>query len=200
LINQWADQFDQAILMFRDGQYERAALNMLGAAEMNHTDGASRLHAGHALFALGRYDEAIPLIERAFELAPILAFHSYDIRDEYGDKAQFDLHLQALKAYVAGHPNSAGAVTLLGYVAYYTEGPGAAYPYLKRAAALNPRSLFIPKLLGPASVVRPSTGNAPPVSQPPSPGNDSQFYQDKTKLKTAPLGPDRSGQIVAQAQ
>jgi tetratricopeptide (TPR) repeat protein len=200
LINQWADQFDQAILMFRDGQYERAALNMLGAAEMNHTDGASRLHAGHALFALGRYDEAIPLIERAFELAPVLTYHSYDIRDEYGDKAQFDAHLQALEDYVAAHPSSAGAVTLLGYVTYYTDGPGAAYPYLKRAAALDPRSLFIPKLLTPSSMVRPSTGSLPPPQQIAPPTSGDQPGQDKAKTQTAPWQSNRSGQVVARSQ
>jgi hypothetical protein len=88
---------------------------------------------------------------------------------------------------------------LLGYVTYYTEGPGAAYPYLKRAAALNPRSLFIPKLLGPASMVRPSAGSVPSPQQPPSPANGDRPPQKKSNMKATPLSPDRSGQVVAQA-
>ena len=47
---------------------------------------------------------------------------------------------------VAAHPNNTGSVTLLGYVTFYSEGPGAAYPTLKRAARLDRNSYFIPKL------------------------------------------------------
>lgn len=199
LLNQWAVQFDEAIILFRAGRYEQAAINMLGAAEKNHADGASRLHAGHCLFALGRYEEAIPLIERAFELAPSLAYNSYDIRDEYGDKAQFEGHVEALKAYVVRHPESAGAVTLLGYVTYYSEGPSAAYPYLKRAASLNSGSYFVPKLLAPASMVRPTIEGLPAGQQQGAPARQDELRQDKTKMKATPLAPDRSGRVVARA-
>ncbi|HVP09868.1 MAG TPA: tetratricopeptide repeat protein [Phycisphaerae bacterium] len=153
LLNQWSDQFDDGILRFRDGNYERAAIDMLGAAEKNHADGASRLHAAHALFALGHYTDAARLLERAFELVPSLAYKSYDIREEYGDPADFEQQLEALHAYVVAHPNDVGAVTLLGYVTYFTDGPSTAYPYLRKAARLNPKSYFIPKLLEPARMV-----------------------------------------------
>lgn len=147
LLNQWSIQFDEAIIMFRDGRYDQAAISLLGAAERNHADPASRLHAGHALFALGQYDDAVEQLARAFELAPGLAYKDYDIRDEYGDKSEFDAQRSALEGYVAGHPNDAAAVTLLGYVTFYSQGPGAAYPYLSRAGKLDPKSYFIPKLL-----------------------------------------------------
>ncbi len=146
LLDQSREKFDQAIIYFRDGKYDRAAINMLGAAEKNQADPASRLHAGHALFALGQYDEAVRLLARAFELSPSLAYKNYDIRDEYGEKTDFDRHLLALKAHVDANPKDASAVTLLGYVIFYTEGPGPAHPYLARAAKLNPLSYFIPKI------------------------------------------------------
>jgi len=146
LLNQYRELFDEAIIMFRDGQYDWAAIKLLGAAEKNQTSGAARLHAGHALFALGKYEDATGLIARAFELSPGLAHKQYDIRDEYGNKADFERHLNKLQAYVTAHPNNAGSVTLLGYVTFYSEGPGAAYPYLKRAARLDRNSYFIPKL------------------------------------------------------
>jgi tetratricopeptide (TPR) repeat protein len=147
LLNQSRLKFDEGILMFRAGRYDRAAINMIGAAEKNHADAASRLHAGHALFALGRYDEATAMLARSFELRPSLAHQDYDIRDEYGDKTDFEAHLAALRAHVAARPNDAGAVTLLGYVTFYSEGPGAAYPYLYEASRLDRKSYFIPKLL-----------------------------------------------------
>jgi len=147
LLIHWSIQFVEARILFRVGRYDQAAISLLGAAEKNHADPASRLHAGHALFALGQYDDAVEQLARAFELAPGLAYKDYDIRDEYGDKSDFDTQLSALEGFVAGHPNDAAAVTLLGYVTFYSQGPGAAYPYMSRAGKLDPKSYFIPKLL-----------------------------------------------------
>lgn len=147
LLNQYAEKFDLGVIQFREGNYDRALVNLLGAAEKNQANAASRLHAGHALFALGRYSEAASLIARAFELSPGLPYKTYDIRDEYGKKADFEAHLARLKLFVARHPNEIGGVTMLGYVTFYTEGPGKSYKYLKRAYSLSPTDMFIPKLL-----------------------------------------------------
>jgi hypothetical protein len=193
LLNQWREQFESAILDFRAGRYEQTAISMLGAAEKNNADGACRLHAGHALFALGRYEEAVPLIERAFELAPSLAYKLYDIRDEYGDRSKFEEQLKALESRVASHPNDAAAVTLLGYVKYYSAGPSTAYPCLARAAKLNPKSYFIPKLLGPARMVRRT--DAPPatveqkatIRQEANPPRGTEVKKVKKGLRT-PIG------------
>ncbi len=147
LLNQYAAQFDDGVLSFRAGQYERALVDLLGAAEKNHANAASRLHAGHTLFALGRYEEAVRLIARAFELAPSLPYKRYDVRDEYGDKADFQTHLRALKSFVIQNPKNASALAMLGYVTFYTEGPGASFVYLKHAHHFAPADMFIPKLL-----------------------------------------------------
>jgi tetratricopeptide (TPR) repeat protein len=208
LLNQYREMFEEGIVCFRDGRYDWAVIKLLAAAEKNQANAASRLHAGHALFALARYDEAAKLIARAFELSPSLWAKRYDIRDEYGDKTDFDRHLAALKAYVESHPNSAGAVTLLGYVTFYSEGPGAAYPYLKRAAQLDPKSYFIPRLLDlsyaasgmPAKPAEAAPQTAPPAARsalPPSPGapqregglNHAAPRDDSGKTKSTPVRP-----------
>jgi tetratricopeptide (TPR) repeat protein len=197
VLNQWGEQFDQGILMFRDGNYERAAIDMLGAAEKNHADGASRLHAAHALFALGHYTDAARLLERAFELVPSLAYKSYDIREEYGDEGQFEQQLEALHSFVLAHPNDAGAVTLLGYVTYFTDGPSTAYPYLRRAATLNRRSYFIPKLLEPARMVSKTT---PTPALSPAKMKKEAAPQPKPARDAGqkPMQP-RTGQVIAAA-
>ncbi|MFH1417817.1 MAG: hypothetical protein ABII12_05965 [Planctomycetota bacterium] len=192
LLNQWRWQFDEAIIMFRDGSYDRAAINMLGAAEKNHADAASRLHAGHALFALGRYKEAVELLARAFELSPSLAYKSYDIRDEYGNKADFDEHLESLRAYVAERRDEAAAVTLLGYVTFYSEGPGAAYPYLQRAATLDQKSYFIPKLL---PLARFGTG----MAHPPNGSREKTEMPQRKTFKGDSASRDRSSYSVSAA-
>jgi hypothetical protein len=196
LLNQWSEQFDQAIILFHAGNYERAAINLLGAAEKNHADGASRLHAAHALFALGHYTDAARLLERAFELAPSLAYKSYDIRDEYGDPAEFEQQLETLYTFVMAHPGDAAAVTLLGYVTYFTDGPSTAYPYLRRAARLNPRSYFIPKLLEPARMVS-KVGPPRPVSAPANPRNQAGPQPKRTNEKGPAPSPPRTRQVIA---
>ncbi len=169
LLNQHRELFEQALIQFRQGRYDWAAIKLLGAAEKNHANAGSRLHAGHALFALGRYEEATKLVVRAFELSPSLVMRQYDIREEYGNSADFDRQLARLKNYVAARPDEAAPVTLLGYITFYTEGPAAAYPYLQRAAQLDRNSYFIPKLL---PLARAASG-----MEPPPPRNDPPMDQ-----------------------
>ncbi|HWL93349.1 MAG TPA: CDC27 family protein [Phycisphaerae bacterium] len=143
---------------FQAGRYDRAAIEWLGASEKNHGDAASRVFAGHALFAVGRYDEAVKVLARAFELAPYLTESYYDVRAEYGDPADFEGHLLRLKAYVARHPDCACSTTLLGYVVAYSDGPAAANPILERAGRLNPRDFFVARLLKISRTVTPLGG------------------------------------------
>jgi hypothetical protein len=156
LLNQYSAMFDEGMQQFREGNYELAAVSLLGAAESNQSNAASRLHAGHAMFALGRYREGVGHIARAFELSPSLAYKIYDVRDEYGDKTEFDSHLSALQTFVAQNPNDAAGVTMLGYVTFHTQGPGAALPILERASNLDQNSFFIPKLLNLARQTSPT--------------------------------------------
>ncbi|MBX3396590.1 MAG: CDC27 family protein [Phycisphaerae bacterium] len=148
----------QGIEHFRAGRYERAAIEWLGASERNQGDAASRVHAGHALFAIGRYDEAVKLLARAFELAPYLTESYFDVRTEYRNPIDFPTHLATLKAYVARHPHSASAVTLLAYVTAYTDGPAAASVYIERANRLNPGDFFVQRLLKISRLVTPMPG------------------------------------------
>lgn len=155
---------------FQAGRYDRAAIEWIGASERNQGDAASRVFAGHALFAVGRYDEAVKMLSRAFELAPFLTESYYDVRTEYGNPDDFATHLSALKAYVAAHPNSAAAVTLLGYVVAYTDGPAAAHPFLERANTLKPDDFFVSRLFKISRIVTPMPGveRAEPATVAPS--------------------------------
>lgn len=168
LLNQYQAFFDEGLLQFRAGNYDRAVVSLIGAARSNQSNAASRLHAGHALFALGKNADAVRQLARAFELSPSLAFKNYDIRDEYGDPREFEAHLLRLKKRVASAPNDASAVTLLGYVSFYSTGPASAYPYLRRAAELDPKSYFIPRLL---ELSRQTTGDSTSGGQTPSTRN-----------------------------
>lgn len=154
ILNQYAQMFDEGLEAFYEGRYDRAAINLIGAADKNQASAGARLHAGHALFALGRYDDAMVHIARAFELNPGLAHKTYDIREEYGDIGHFEAHFSNLQRFVANNPGSEAGLCLLGYVTFFTGNPGGAYQPLARAARLNPRSYFIPKLLELARVTQ----------------------------------------------
>jgi tetratricopeptide (TPR) repeat protein len=162
LLNQYRDMFDDGMRLFHQGAYDLAAVKMMGAAQSNESNAACRLHAAHALFALGQYRRAADFLARAFELSPSLPFKTYDIRDEYADPAQFQKQLVVLRTYINRHPRDDSALTVLGYVTYYTRGPAASYPALRRAGLLNPNSFFIPKLLDIASQTVPQNDAQPP--------------------------------------
>ena len=172
---------DKGMQAFRTGHYDRAVIAWLGASKANEGDATSRVHAGHALFAVGRYDAAVKLISRGFELAPRLATSDYDIRSDYGRREDFDKHLKTLEAYVVARPNNADAVALLGYVRFYSEGPAKAHRVLLRAAELR-KDYFVPKLLEVSRSVTPMGG----VEK--DPAEKSQ----KSNLRQRPG--DRSGQ------
>lgn len=194
LLNQYRQLFEEGIALFYEGRYDWAVIKLLGAAEKNHANAGSRLHAGHALFALGRYDEAIKLIARAFELSPSLISKQYDLRDEYANPADFDRQRAALSAYVKAHPADAGALTLLGYITFYSEGPGAAYPHLKEAARRDPHSYFIPKLLNLAAMGRGMPAQATPSGDSPRREGTGEAPDSSglpTRLKPAPRDQDK---------
>ncbi|HPF41745.1 MAG TPA: hypothetical protein P5081_17535 [Phycisphaerae bacterium] len=152
---------DQGMRLFQAGAYDRAAVTWLNASTLDQGDAASRVHAGHALFAVGRYPEAVKLIARGFELAPQLAGAAYDIRSDYGVVEEFDQHLSKLETFVSQNPNDVAGLTLLGYVKSYTVGPSYAYTSLQRAHALAPKDTFVEKLWKTAELIGPAA--APPA-------------------------------------
>ncbi len=158
-------RLDEGMAYFRSGQYDRAAISWLGAAEANHTSAGARVHAGHALFAVGRYTDSVRLLARAFELAPRLATSVYDLRRDYARPADFERHLATLRQYVREYPGDPDGVTLLGYVLSYSEGPSAAHTALKRARVLRPSDAFVEKLWNAVKLAAPQAGVKP---QPPT--------------------------------
>ena len=93
-----AGHLTNGLKLFRQRRYAEAADGFRLAADTNHGDPSSRLYAAHALFAMGRYAEAVPYLRRAFELQPKIVFLNFDIRDDYGDQKDFQSQLAALEA------------------------------------------------------------------------------------------------------
>jgi len=124
---------------FRVGRYRKAANYFLAAAELNHGDAASRLHAAHALFAVGDYRAAVVVLRRAFQLQPKIVALTYDIEDAYGDDDNFEDHLEELEDAAKDNRRDVSLWVLLGYVRAYSDDRDDAYEALAHAMRLDPR-------------------------------------------------------------
>ncbi len=130
------------------GRYESAAANFLLAGALNQGDPASRLHAGQALFAIGKYTEALAQIRRAFELQPRIAILTFDLRRDYGEPREFDQQLEALAKTIRKDPSRTDDWILLAYMRYFTDRRDRARELLRKLKQYEPNHPVILALVG----------------------------------------------------
>lgn len=141
------DAMDKGLKFFKDGKYRQAIDAFKLAAETNQGDPAARVYAAHALFATGRYREAMPFLTRAFELQPKLVLLDYDMRGDYGRPMDFEAQVRALESALAQSPSSVERLIMLGYVRFYSGQKDAAYDPLSKAKTLEPVNALPDRLL-----------------------------------------------------
>lgn len=140
-------QIDRGLALFKQGDYHAAVDAFRLATEADHGDAASRIYAGHTLFAVGRYRDGVRFLRRAFQLQPRITYLNYDIRNDYSDPADFDRQLEALRKALALAPNDPDRLFMLGYVLYYTGQRGEAYSTLAQAVRANPKDEIASRLM-----------------------------------------------------
>ena len=86
-------------------------------------------------------------LRRAFELQPKIVFLGYDMRDDYGKRADFDKQLATLQIASKRFPRNVDRLIMLGYVHYYTGQRDRAYFPLDRANKIDPRDRLVERLL-----------------------------------------------------
>ncbi len=123
---------------FSAGQYGPAARNFLLAATLNQGDPAARVCAAHSQTALGRYETAVRLLHRAFELEPRMAYLPIDIRKAYGQPGDFAKHLEKLSSHTEAQPENADGWLLLGYYYFFSNDTERAAMALRTAQRLRP--------------------------------------------------------------
>ncbi len=133
--------------LFRASRFREAADAFRLASDTNQGDPAARLYAAHAHFAIGRYRDAVRYLRRALELQPKVAMLRYDIRDDYGDQAQFNAQLAALDNALSLAPQDLDRALLMGYVRLYTNDPDGAYQALSQALQLEPGDALAARLI-----------------------------------------------------
>ena len=140
-------QLDRGVQYFRKAQYQQAADTFQLASETDQGDAVSRIYAGHSLFALGRYRDAVRYLRRAFELQPRIAYLTYDIRGDYDNPELFEEQLTALNKALDLSPRDPDRLFLIGYMNYYTGQRTAAFRYLLRAVEVNKNDLVADRLM-----------------------------------------------------
>lgn len=133
----------RGLAAFRAGKYREAARYFRLAADTNQGDPASRIYAAHALFAIGRYEEGVKYLRRAFELQPKIAMLIYDMRDDYGQRGQFDEQLAALEKASAMDPRNMDRLVMLAYAYQYSQQPDKAFDALSRARTIDRRDPLV---------------------------------------------------------
>ncbi|MCP4590682.1 MAG: hypothetical protein GY842_08055 [bacterium] len=152
----YADAMSDGLQSFRGGDYSQAVRNFIRAAKINQGDPASRIHAGHAMVAIGRYYEALPALRRAFQLQPKIAYLALDIRRDYGDPADFRAHTQALRTAAEEENDDPALWLLLGYHQFYSGREADALESLTKADKLGPGDFMTEALLDAAERIAPT--------------------------------------------
>ncbi|HSW44900.1 MAG TPA: hypothetical protein VLM89_04960 [Phycisphaerae bacterium] len=167
LMSHASAHLDQGVRFFRQGQYQQAADTFQLSSETDQGDPLSRIYAGHALFALGRYRDAVRHIRRAFELQPRIAYLTYDIRGDYENPAMFDQQLEHLGKALVMAPRDPDRLFMMGYLHYYTGRRAAAWRYFSRTLELDRADTISDRLMRNA--------------QPPDVEADAIIQQQKSK-------------------
>ena len=123
--------------LFREGRYEEARRQYVRALLADENDPAVQLSYGFAHFALGEYRVAARAVRRALTADPGLMDAPPDPRAAYGDAADFEKQLAALRACVVETPQDMEAAFLLGYIAYAMVNTELALEELNRVLAAD---------------------------------------------------------------
>ena len=165
-LNSYLKAMRQGSALFRGGDYAGSVRQFILAAKLNQGDAASRLHAVHAMTAVGQYTAAVPALRRAIQLQPKLVYLPLDIRSEYGSRPDFDQHLVQLDQAARQTEQDAGLWLLLGYYQFFSGRMTDARASLEQADRLAPGDKAVGALLEVARL------SAPAPSQPPTPPAD----------------------------
>jgi hypothetical protein len=141
---------------FREARYQEAADAFRLATELNQGDPAARIYAAHSLFAIGRYRDAVKHLRRALELQPRIALLTYDMREDYRERADFEDQLAALRGALAASPRDEDRLFMLGYVQYFTWQRAEAHATFQTLSRMNAHDRVVSQLVEiarPADVV-----------------------------------------------
>lgn len=153
----YVEGMSQGLEAFRHGDYSAAVRHFVRSAKLNQGDPASRIHAAHAMVAIGRYKEALPALRRAFQLQSKIAYLAIDIHRDYGRPQDFDNHYAQLQRAAEEAKDDPALWLLLGYYQYFSGREADALASLKKSDKLAPDDFMTGALLDAAKLSAPRT-------------------------------------------
>lgn len=137
VLNNARKHYERGLKLFQQGMYHQAARALRLAADTDQGDPVSRIYAAHAHFAIGRYNDAVGYLRRAFDLQPKIAMLTYDLREDYKDSKEFDKQLEELERAIKFSPRRIERLVLYGYILSYSGMREKAYEPLYKAVSLD---------------------------------------------------------------
>jgi hypothetical protein len=123
---------------FAEGQYGRALELFRHAADITPKEPSAHYVIAQALFALGKYREAVAAIAAGMALRADWSEARFLSRDLYWKKPDvFDEHLKSLQAAVEAFPGDAALLFLLGHQLWFDGKHAEATPFILKARAVG---------------------------------------------------------------
>ncbi len=121
----------------RAAEYQKAAIALTLAAELDQSDPACRIHLAQARMALGHYAEGGKALRRALELQPKLVYVPLDLDGYYASESTFDEQVEALAKVAAEGEQPADVHFLLGFMEFQRGRYEPAYAAFRVASRGN---------------------------------------------------------------
>lgn len=109
---------EAGLRQLRAGDYRKAVVAFRLAENLDQGDPACRIHLGHALMALGRYERGGAAVRRALSLQPKLVMIPFDLASHDQSDAAFERHVARMNRTLAAGRHGGDAYFLQGYVAF----------------------------------------------------------------------------------
>lgn len=132
------EAMDAGMTRFRVRDYAGAAAAFVKAAPLAPDNALPHFGLGHALFALGAYEDAAYQLRRGFELMPQWLSSGTRLQDFYGEPRDFQDQCAALRAHRTIHPEDVDATLVAAYVALFMgdlEGAATTFDRLTKSDA-----------------------------------------------------------------
>lgn len=124
--------------LYRKGQWHAALTQYKLAATAASDWETPYLRQAFASIAVGRYDQAAPLVRRAVRLDPRLARGDFRLATLYGDRADDKLaHLESLAAAALARPDDPELPYLIGVALHFDGEPERAQKFFAHAARFD---------------------------------------------------------------
>jgi hypothetical protein len=133
---------------FAAQEYARAVTRFRQASKLFAQDPMAHFLLAQALFAIGKYDEAVEAIHAGMRLQPDWPKARFRPAELYGpNAADFPGHLKRLQAAVERHPDDSVLLFLYAYELWFDGRQEESLPLFRRAAAVAPDKTYIERFL-----------------------------------------------------